>query len=402
MRQPIAYTTRNAERPEMPQIEMLAAKLASPEWGALIACAKPIPAAEEVTGLLRDADCEKLLALAEDHGVMPLLAAALLSFPHDAIPETIRAELSAHQRAHHFFTLRMSAELFRLSDLFAAQNIGVLPVKGPALAMQAYGEAAMRNYGDLDLLVRHADVARATKLMTDAGYEAHVPLTAIAAGKIPGQYMFRQREAKLLVELHNDRTMRYYPRPLPIEELFARRVQVAMDGRGVPAPCIEDHLVLICIHGAKHFWERLQWIADVAALVSRQPNINWEQASRSAREVGAETMLHAGLLLAVTVFQTALPAAVRARAEADGSARKLTEQALRWLPAAGYAPPSLRQRALFRMRMRGGSVSGANYLLRMLVSPTEEDWNSDGTAAHGLLNVLRRPFRLAKKYSSKP
>ena len=386
----------------MPQIEMLAAKLASPEWRALFACARPTRAADEVAGLLRDADGERLLALAENHGVMPLVAAALLSLPGGAISAAIRAELSEHQRAHHFFTLRMSAELFRLSDLFAAQNIGVLLVKGPALAMQAYGEAAMRNYGDLDLLVRHADVARATKLMTGAGYEAHVPLTAIAAGKIPGQYMFRRREAKLLVELHNDRTMRYYPRPLPIEELFARRVYVEMDGRGVPAPCIEDHLVLICIHGAKHFWERLQWIADVAALVSRQPDINWEQALKSAREVGAETMLHAGLLLAVTVFQTALPTAVRARTETDAPARKITEQALRWLPAAGYAPPSLSQRALFRMRMRGGSVSGANYLLRMLVSPTEEDWSSDGTAAHGLLNVLRRPFRLAKKYTSKP
>jgi len=38
---------------------------------------------------------------------------------------------------------------------------------------------------------------------------------------------------------------------------------------------MEDELVLICIHGAKHFWERLMWIADVAALISRQTAINW-------------------------------------------------------------------------------------------------------------------------------
>ena len=154
----------------------------------------------------------------------------------------------------------MSAELFRLTQLFAAQHIGILVVKGPALAMQAYGDAAMRNYGDLDFLVRHGDIARATQLMMDAGYAPQIPLSAIAAGKIPGQYMFRQTETKMLVELHNDRTMRYYPRGLPIEEIFSRSVQIKMDGREIPAPCVEDHLILICIHGAKHFWERLMWI----------------------------------------------------------------------------------------------------------------------------------------------
>jgi len=43
----------------------------------------------------------------------------------------------------------------------------------------------------------------------------------------------------------------------------------------VSALSVEDELVLICIHGAKHFWERLMWIADVAALISAQTAINW-------------------------------------------------------------------------------------------------------------------------------
>lgn len=379
---------------------ILAAKSAGAEWAALVACAKPSPDPAETSRLLRDVAWEKLMGLAEDHGVMPLLAAALRQLRSESVPDEIRAEMIERQRAQLLFTLRISAELFRLIERFAAQNIGLLVVKGPALAMQAYGDAAMRSYGDLDLLVRHADIAAATKLMTDAGYEAHVPSSAIAAGKVPGQYMFRQREAKLLVELHNDRTMRYYPRPLPIEELFARQVSMAMDGRDVPAPCVEDHLVLICIHGAKHFWERLQWIADVAALVARQPDLDWERATESARQVGAETMLHAGLRLAADVLQTTLPAGVAARVESNASAKSMTEQALRWLPAAGYAPPSLPQRALFRMRMRGGWASGTSYLLRMLVSPTEEDWSANGSEPRRLLDAVRRPFRLAKKYGT--
>ncbi len=211
----------------------------SAEWIALTACASPAADAAFLCKALSDADWPALLALAEDHGVTQLLAATAQRLPSESVPAGARATLAERQRAQAFFTLRMSAELFRLAQRFAEafpeRNSAMLVVKGPALAMQAYGDAAMRNYGDLDLLVRHADIARATQLMINAGYQPQIPLSAIAAGRIPGQYMFRQREAKLLVELHNDRTMRYYPRPLPIEQLFARSVRVPMDGREIPA-----------------------------------------------------------------------------------------------------------------------------------------------------------------------
>jgi hypothetical protein len=49
--------------------------------------------------------------------------------------------------------------------------------------------------------------------------------------------------------------------------------------------------------------------------------------------------------------------------------------------------------------MRGGMISAPGYLLRLLLSPTEEDWH-DGAeeGRHRFLDVLRRPFRLARKY----
>jgi Uncharacterised nucleotidyltransferase len=368
------------------------------EWNALVACAKPVADSKSRSVIFNIVDWPALLALAEEHGVTQLLAAAAQKLPSESVPADVRQTLAERQRAQLFFTLRISAELFRLAERFTAQSIGVMVVKGPALAMQGYGDAAMRTYGDLDMLVRHADIARATQLMIDAGYQPQIPLTAIAQGKIPGQYMFRQPEAKLLVELHNDRTMRYYPRPLPIEDLFARSVQIQMDGREIPAPAIEDHLILICIHGAKHFWERLMWIADVAALIARHPQIRWTQALQAAKDLGAESMLHGGLLLAVNVLQSQLPAEILALATADAAARSMTKQVLQWLPATDGVSPGLLKRGLFRMHMRGGPARGTGYFLRLLFSPTEEDWDANATGSRGVVDVLKRPFRLAKKH----
>jgi hypothetical protein len=270
------------------------------------------------------------------------------------------------------------------------------------LAAQAYADPSVRTYGDLDLLVRQRDIRRATELMIASGYKAAVSLSAVDAGKTPGQYLFSKPDSTLLVELHNDFTLRYFPRPLPIEDFFSRQIRVRLDAHEVPAPCLEDELVLICVHGAKHFWERLSWIADVAGLVSRQTSIDWECAASSARAVQAEHLLHTGLLLAMDVLKAGLPKEIASRVRNDDLAAKLVERVLCWLPAAGYAPPELFQRAAFRLRMRGGFLAAPAYLLRLALSPTEEDWQADGKISNSrFLDALRRPFRLARKYSRK-
>ncbi len=369
------------------------------EWSALLECASPAHDRQRLAGLIRSADSTRLLVLAEEHGVAGHLAASVRELAEDLVPPEIRQTLADRQRAQIFSTLRLTAELFRILDRFTSQGIGALVVKGPVLAVQAYGDPAMRSYGDLDLLVRQRDIRRATELMSAAGYLATIPLSAIDAGKIPGQYLFSKPNSKLIVELHNDGTLRYFPRRLPLEEFFTRQIRVRLDAHEIPALSVEDELVLICIHGAKHFWERLMWIADVAALVSRQSGIGWGRVADSAEAVGAERMLHGGLRLALDLLKAQLPDKVQAMVQADVAAARLAEQACKWLPAAGYAPPGLFERAAFRLRMRGGFISGPAYLLRLSLSPTEEDWMANlEERRHGRLDALRRPFRLARKY----
>ena len=369
------------------------------EWSALLECASPSHDRHRLPGLLRSADWARLLVLAEAHGVAGHLTACLRSLDEDLVPAEIRQTLVDRRRAQNFFTLRLTAELFRILDRFSSEGIGALVVKGPVLAVQAYGDPAMRAYGDLDLLVRQRDIRRATELLSAAGFSPAVPLSAIDAGRIPGQYLFSKPDSKLIVELHNDLTLRYFPRRLPIDEFFARQIRVRLDAREAPALSVEDELVLICIHGAKHFWERLMWIADVAALVSRQTGIDWQRVADSAQAVEAERMLHTGLRLASDLLKTRLPDKVLAVAQADAVSARLVERTLKWLPAAGSVPPGLLERAAYRLGMRGGLISGPAYLLRLSLSPTEEDWkNGAEEKRHRFLDALRRPFRLARKY----
>lgn len=372
------------------------------EWAALLECASPGRDPERLSLLLSAVDWSRLFLLAEAHGVFGILAASLPHAGESEVPSEIRDFLFERQRAQNFQTLRLTAELFRLLELFAAKGIAVLVVKGPVLAVQAYEDPTMRYYGDLDLLIRQRDVRGATESLTASGYQATVPLSAIDAGKIPGQYLFFKPESKVLVELHNELTLRYFPRPLPMEDFFSRQIRVRLEPHEVPAPCVEDELVLICVHGAKHFWERLMWVADIAGLVSRQTIIDWERARASAKAVRADHLLRTGLRLAADLLRAPLPQEISVELKSDAVAARLVARILRWLPAAGYVPPGLFERAAFRMLMRGGLLAAPAYLLRLSLSPTEEDWQASGNlSGNRFLDVLCRPFRLARKYSRK-
>jgi putative nucleotidyltransferase-like protein len=366
----------------------------------LLECVSPNCDPQRLSDLVRkEPDWSVLLPLAEKHGVLGLLAKRLQRCDATSVTGGVRQKLREKQRALLLFTLSTTAELFRLLESFCAAGVEVLVVKGPALSARAYGDPGMRQYEDVDLLVRQRDISRITELMTSEGYEPKVPLSAIAAGKIPGEYLFRWPGTYRRVELHTEQTLRYSPQPLPVEKFFERRTFVSFDAHAAPALSAEDELLLSCVHGAKHFWERLLWVADVAALVSREKDFDWDRAFSTAHETGAQRMLSLGLLLAAEVLQIKLPKDVEKVIRSDRGAARLAAEVARRLPLAGSTQRTLLERALFRMRMRGGLLPGAAYLLRLTLSPTEEDWAKNSREKRPLLfDALRRPVRLARKY----
>lgn len=374
------------------------------EWSILLECVRPKADARRLTGLLRaSVDWPSVFALAEQHAILAQLAAGLANVDAELIPQELKQRLAEWNRRHSIFTLSLLAELFQLTERFAALEIKFLATKGPVLAQRCYGDAGGRQYSDLDLVVRHRDIRRASEAMSELGYRPRVPLDAIAADKIPGEYVFRNSRTNALVEFHTERTFRYHPRPLQVDKIFERSTRLRIGDREVPALSLEDELILICIHSAKHLWEQLSWVADVAALISSSPALEWDRVMAGARKVGAERMLGLGLRLASDMLDVSLPAEVAADVRRDSGGSRLAAQLADRMPRAGSAQLGILQRALFRVRMRGSFLNGVPYLLRLSFSPTEEDWRSVSEEERPrLFEALGRPFRLLRKYGAKP
>ena len=368
------------------------------EWNIILEAARPRPDTQRLGELLnRCPDWTRLLALAEQHSLLPLLTQRALPISEQRVSAEFRESLQEQQRSHTIFALRLVAELLRVLDRLAAAGVEAVVIKGPALSTRCYGDPCLRQYSDLDLIVRTQDIGRCTEIMQKLGYEARIPGQAIRAGKIPGEYAFRQASTHLLVEFHTQHTFRYYPRRFPIERLFERKSGVCVAGREIPALSVEDELILICIHGAKHLWERLAWVADVAALSTG--TVDWQYAFAAAQDSGAKRMLWIALHLAMDMLGPPIPAEVAKCVTDDTGAIQLAKQIARWLPHGEAENLGVFGRGLYRMRMREAAFPGLAYLLRLTFSPTEADWSPTTQSGRSRAwEAIGRPLRLVRKY----
>src|SRR5438445_7073788 len=163
--QPRASSDISSQSSTMHESEPLA------EWVALLECATLRSKPDRLSDLIRHSfNWPLFLQSAEDHGLTLLLAEHVKNLDRSLVPPEALVKLQQSQRAHAVFALQLTAELFRVLERFAAAGIDVLLTKGPALSVRCYGKPDMRQYGDIDLVVREADIRRATEAMTDLAY----------------------------------------------------------------------------------------------------------------------------------------------------------------------------------------------------------------------------------------
>ena len=152
-----------------------------PESELLLCCARSSIDSERsdrIRSLLRDGiDWTHLLRQAKEHGVMPLLCWHLTNHCLDGIPQPLVDRLRDHFHSNARSNLLLTEELLRLLDLLEARGIRAIPFKGPALAASVYGNVALRQFCDLDLLVHASEVSKTRDLLISAGYQPELNLT---------------------------------------------------------------------------------------------------------------------------------------------------------------------------------------------------------------------------------
>jgi hypothetical protein len=258
-------------------------------------------------------DWQRFLHLLDRHYVFPLVWHSLETCDDPPIPEPIRRSLRQQAEKHVQDALIQAAEILRLVQRFERAGIPVMPLKGPVLAMQAYGTLALRHVGDLDLLIPPACVEDADRILVDAGYIRTTPGFTLnpsqtrAFMKIRKDFSYSHGTRAVHVELHWRWCQNAYLFPLSFEELYASRVFVKISSACIAAMPREALLLYLCAHGAHTGWFRLKWLCDIPALIDNGVELDMSALVQQALDLGVSRMLSQGLLLAHHVLDMPLP-----------------------------------------------------------------------------------------------
>jgi hypothetical protein len=197
------------------------------------------------------------------------------------IPEDSRRALMAltlrHRRSND---IRYSV----LADLLAAlrdEDIGVLVLKGAALALTVYSRPGLRPMRDIDILVRKRDALRAQMMLVDLGFQAIVPQSVDESTTHHLPVAQREEDGLTVsVEVHF-RLLPYTEHALTYEELITNATSFSVNEIAAKTLSNEDMLW----HIYRHSFAlpqidqslRLVWVADFISVVEKYVDeIDWD------------------------------------------------------------------------------------------------------------------------------
>ncbi len=337
-----------------------------PEAELLLGCAgadaSDDTSAARFQALLReDLDWDEVAQLAMQHGILPLLYWHLDRVDPSFVPDAAYEQLRSYFYANKLHNHRLTDKLLDLLRRFDAHEITAIPFKGPALAIVAYGNLDLRQFGDLDILVPERDCGAAMLLLLSQGFRLKSTTLNVqdeSASLSRCAYSFIHDADDISVDLHWGITaaMEYPDRafalPLDVIQVWERLESISLVGTQVPSFAPEDLFLMLCIHGSKHCWERLGWLCDIAYLIRAYPEMPWMRIRGHASRLGCQRMLDLGLLLVHTVCGVRLPESVLQQVRTEAVVRSLAGAVQRSWFGGVESEASMVARSRFYLRMR--------------------------------------------------
>lgn len=382
------------------------------EFNLLVACSNPRSSSESFalrSLLSEDLDWTLLIEQALRHGVSPMVAKTLIEVSPRQLPEDLAEGLREHASDNALRNRSLLAALDETMQALRHRGILALAFKGQTLAARMLENYTLRRAGDLDLLVRKQDLSGVWAVLEDLEYreaterEIGRPMSAPehrAYLEYQCEYNFTRERDHIMIEPHWAIAPRSLRIRLPYAAFWRDAERLSIDGRGIDTLSTAHLLLVVCVHASKHEWSRLQWIADVAGLVARNPELEVAEVLAIAREHGVERMVLVGLGLAHEIYGCILPKPVLRRFRADSELSHLILDLTRAVFEIGRKENSIWQVTSLRKRMRERWTDRLGYIISTLTTPIERHYRMVRIPAP--LRSLYVPIKLGHDYLALP
>lgn len=260
---------------------------------------------------------EGLVQAALDYNLAPQLHHRIKLFSSaGSAPPEMRQRLKAAYYLAVTRNMRLYRDLQAILRTCTAAGVPVMLLKGAHLAEIVYGNIALRPMGDIDLLVKPADLLAVHGLLVEQGYVNAEKDRGNALGHLP-PYCKKNSPP---VEIHYTICSPPFSGRFAVEELWDRAWPAEVQGARALTLCPEDLLLHLCVHAAiDHGFEigPLPFL-DIARTIEKYgSDIDWVSLLHRARQWGLGRCLHLMLCLSNKMLGLPLPEQLRSGAMQD-------------------------------------------------------------------------------------
>lgn len=321
----------------------------------LICCARVSPDAsvqERLHQLLREPmDWQRVLDRSWWHRIRPLTYFHLRRQPASLVPAAVLKVLEGQAHELEQRNTRLMKMQRYVASMFEQAGIPMLVFKGPTLAIDAYGDLNLRECGDLDMLIRPDDFPRVKEMLIAEGFSCL--WDEIDSDRKRQLFACEFRRDGTELDIHWDLAPGWHNYRVDFELLWQSGQLFESDSHYARRLRAEDSLEVLCMHGTRHWWERLRWICDIAELVDSGSITDWKRLECQSTEARCHRSVWLGLWLASDLLNAHLPADLQTKLDHSPVVKRLAAQVGTWLENAEQAAEvrKLPDRFLFRMRL---------------------------------------------------
>jgi hypothetical protein len=293
----------------------------TPEDKLILASVKIQPTTEELEYLNdlipKIQNWEYLLQTIVDRGIGPLL---LKKIPQLSNKELIPSAVHGQLQQVYYRTLSRGMVLYdafkKIAEAFHTNGLELIALKGIYLAENLYQDIALRQFSDIDLLIKPEDGAACLSVLKELGFveRKSQEISELIHSKSDFVHYkpleLNDVSVEIHIKLHRD-SERY---KVDLNRCWSDKKQVKIHGKDFYALSLCDLIIHLCIHLDKHFREghvQFTCFNDITNVLEINSQIiDWELFLKRCQAFNCETDVMKYLILVHRYFNASIPDSV--------------------------------------------------------------------------------------------
>jgi hypothetical protein len=266
------------------------------------------PAQQIEKTLKRPLDWHYILRRAHQNQMAPLLYDNLLKFDTEGVvPHWVTKELARIYHSVGYQNLRYYGELKNVLCFFENLGIEVIVLKGAMLAETVWKNVALRQMGDIDLLVQEHDIEKVDRVLPELGYVSYEGYKSKDWYRTNHHHLapYHNLHKGVVIEIHNHIVIPNKLFSIDIREVWKRAKAIRIEGIDTKILAPEDMIIHLCLHISYSdlFIGRIKNLIDLSQTIRYYGgSIHWDWIIRDAKEKKIAKFIFYPLYLATDIL----------------------------------------------------------------------------------------------------